>query len=394
MKEIIQEKLNQAVALLNEQNIDCWLTFVRETSQVHDPALGLLLGFGLTWDSALIITRSGRKIAIVGRFDGDNVRALEAYDEVLTHDTGITQQLRKCLGALNPRNIALNYSLSDSGSDGLTFGMYARLTQMLAGTPYAANFTSAENVVRRLRERKTATELARIRRIVAITEQAYAELFASPLIGKSEIDIHALSGEVAARLGVGFGWERTNNPIVNAGPHSAVGHSIPGELIAQPGQLLHFDMGLRLDGYCSDLQRVAYIRREGETEAPADVMRAWDACWCALEAGKAALKAGVPGWQVDAAARAEIVRQGYPEYMHAVGHHVGQQAHDGGSLLGPRWEKYGNLPNMPVEAGNVFTLELGTHLSDYGFIGIEEMVLVTDTGADYISTPQRELVIL
>jgi Xaa-Pro aminopeptidase len=353
-----------------------------------------LLGFGLTWDSALIVTRSGRKIAIVGRFDGDNVRALGAYDEVLTHDTGIALMLRDCLAQLNPSNIALNYSLSDSGSDGLTFGMYARLTQMLAGTPYASGFSSAEGVLRRLRERKTATELARIRRAVDVTEQAYAEVFAMPLIGKSEIELHAICGDIAARHGAGWGWERVNNPIVNAGPNSAIGHGIPGELTVQPGQILHFDMGLRLDGYCSDLQRVAYIRREGETAAPAEVTRAWDACWSALEVGKAVLKAGVKGYEVDAAARAEMVRQGYPEYMHALGHHVGQQAHDGGSLLGPRWEKYGNLPSMPVEAGNVFTLELGTLVQGVGFIGIEEMVLVTESGADYISTPQRELILI
>ena len=88
LKPIIQEKLNQAVSLLKEQNIDCWITFVRETSAVHDPALDLLLGFGLTWDSAIIITRSGKKIAIAGRFDANNVRELEAYDEVIAYDLG------------------------------------------------------------------------------------------------------------------------------------------------------------------------------------------------------------------------------------------------------------------------------------------------------------------
>ena len=89
MKEIIQQKLNQAIGLLREQNIDCWMTFVRETSQVHDPALDLIVGFGVTWDSAFICTKSGEKIAIVGRYDGDNIRKLEAYDQVLTYDTAV-----------------------------------------------------------------------------------------------------------------------------------------------------------------------------------------------------------------------------------------------------------------------------------------------------------------
>jgi Xaa-Pro aminopeptidase len=235
LKPIIQEKLNQAVSLLKEQSIDCWITFVRETSAVHDPALDLLLGFGLTWDSAILITRSGKKIAIAGRLEASNIRELEAYDEVIAYDQGITEALRGYVSQINPSNIALNYSLSDPGSDGLTFGMYAHLTQILAGTPYATNIVSAENIVRRLRERKTSNELARIRNVTQITEQVYAELFAQPLRGKSEIQIHTLAGEIVARYGCEFGWDRVDNPIVNAGPDSPIGHSIPGELTLEPG---------------------------------------------------------------------------------------------------------------------------------------------------------------
>jgi Xaa-Pro aminopeptidase len=295
---------------------------------------------------------------------------------------------------LNPSGIALNYSLSDPGSDGLTFGMYARLTQMLAGTPYAVNITSAEGIVRRLRERKTATELERIKTAVGMTEQVFAEIFAQSLRGMSEKQIHALTGDIVARYGCDYGWERVNNPIVNAGPDSSIGHGIPGDLTVGPGQLLHFDFGLRHEGYCSDLQRVAYVQREGESGIPEPVSRAWAACWSALEAGRAALKPGVTAWEVDAAARGELTRHGYPEYMHAFGHHVGRNAHDGGSVLGPRWERYGDLPNKKVEAGNVFAIELGTMVEDCGYIGIEEMVVITDSGAEYLSQPQREIVVI
>jgi Xaa-Pro dipeptidase len=394
LKPIIQEKLNQAVSLLGEQNVDCWITFVRETSQARDPALDLILGFGLTWDSALIVSRGGSKIAIAGRFDANNIRELEAYDEVVAYDQGIAEVLRARVAQINPASIALNYSLSDPGSDGLTFGMYARLTQILAGTPHATNFVSAENISRRLRERKTATEVERIRAAIAVTEQVYAEMFAQPLAGMSEKQIHALCGDIVARHDAEFGWERISDPIVNAGPHSSIGHGIPSDLVLEPGHLLHFDFGLRRAGYCSDLQRVAYARREGEDGAPEPVMRAWQACWSALEAGRAALKPGVTAWQVDAAARAELVRNNYPEYMHAFGHHVGRNVHDGGSVLGPRWERYGDLPNKTVETGNVFAIELGTMVEGVGYVGIEENVLVTDNGAEYLSTPQRELIVI
>jgi Xaa-Pro aminopeptidase len=394
MQEIIQEKLNQAVDLLKEQNVDCWLTFVRETSQVHDPALDLILGFGVTWDSAFICTKDGEKIAIVGRYDGDNVKKLEAYDQVLTYDQGIREQLRETLMRINPNSVGLNYSLSDTGSDGLTFGMYARLIQMLGDTGLAAKFVSADGVVRRLRERKSASEIARIQQTIEKTQQVYDMVFDLPLVGMSEKQVHAIVGDFAAHNACEFGWERINNPIVNAGPESSIGHGIPSDLKIAPGQIVHFDMGLRHAGYCSDLQRVAYVRRENEDAPPPKVRHAWEACWAALEAGRAALRPGVLAWQVDAAARAELVQRGYPEYLHAYGHHVGRNVHDGGSVLGPRWERYGQLPNMAVEPNSVFAIELGVLLDGYGYIGIEENVVVTDVGANYLSEPQRELIVV
>ena len=394
MKEIIQQKLSQAVSLLQEQNIDCWMTFVRETSQIHDPALDVIVGFGVTWESAFIITKSGEKIAIVGRYDGDNIRKLEAYDQVLTYDTAVRPLLRETLTRLNPQSIGLNYSLNDIGSDGLTFGMYAKLVQMLGDTPYPSRFTSAEGIVRRLRERKSVAEVARIRTAVAKTQQVYEAMFDLPLKGMTEKQVHQITGDFVKQAGCEFGWERINNPMVNAGPNSSIGHGIPDDLVIEPGQLLHFDMGLKIEGYCADLQRMAYVPREGETAAPEPVQKAWEACLAALEAGRAAIKPGVICYEVDAAARNSIIAQGYPEFMHAFGHHVGRVVHDAGNLLGPRWEKYNNLPYTPVELGSVYAIELGVFLPEYGYIGIEENVLVTENGAEYLSEPQKELMLV
>ena len=85
---------------------------------------------------------------------------------------------------------------------------------------------------------------------------------------------------------------------------------------------------------------------------------------------------------------------GYPEYQHATGHHVGRAAHDGGGVLGPRWERYGRMPFVPIEVGNVFTLELGIENTGAGYIGLEEMVLVTDDGCEFLTSPQSELWLL
>jgi Xaa-Pro aminopeptidase len=102
---------------------------------------------------------------------------------------------------------------------------------------------------------------------------------------------------------------------------------------------------------------------------------------------------GVLGEDVDIAARSVITGAGYPEYKYATGHHLGRLAHDGGGILGPTWERYGDSPHRPLEAGNVFTVEPGVAVPGYGYIGLEEDVLVTGTAAEYLGAPQRELVL-
>ena len=125
--------------------------------------------------------------------------------------------------------------------------------------------------------------------------------------------------------------------------------------------------------------------------APDDVRRAWDALWASVDAGVAALRPGVAGWEVDAAARESLIAAGYPEPMYALGHQLGRSAHDGGTVLAPRWDRYGAAPFGVVEDGNVFTLEYGTPVLGRGYIGLEEDVLVTAEGIEWLSTPQRQI---
>jgi Xaa-Pro aminopeptidase len=126
---------------------------------------------------------------------------------------------------------------------------------------------------------------------------------------------------------------------------------------------------------------------------PEDVQKAFAAVRGALLAGAKALKPGVEGWRVDDAARTYLTSVGYPEYPHALGHNLGRMAHDGGGILGPRWPRYGDRPYVVVEPGNVFTLELGTKTSR-GYIGLEEDVVVTETGCEFLSKPQTEISII
>jgi len=157
--------------------------------------------------------------------------------------------------------------------------------------------------------------------------------------------------------------------------------------------LVHVDLGVRVDGYCSDLQRMWYVARDGEATAPDDVMAPFATLLQAMDAGLEALRPGVFGWQVDAAARAVITGAGYDEPHFALGHQLGQSTHDAGALLGPRWARYGPRPNLPIEQGSVFTVEYSLP-TPAGQIGLEEDVLVTVDGAQHLSNPQTELKII
>ena len=92
----------------------------------------------------------------------------------------------------------------------------------------------------------------------------------------------------------------------------------------------------------------------------------------------------------DTAAREHLKKCGFDEYPHALGHQIGRSAHDGAALLGPQWERYGDITSRPLEAGSVFTIELEVRIPQ-GLVSLEEDVLVTEDGCEYLSTPQTEI---
>ena len=392
---LIQEKANQALEILKEQNIDMWLTFVRETSGVRDPALDLLVGPNdLTWPSALILNRSGQKVAIIGNLEKDALQRLGVFDEILGYDRSIRDLLRETITRLDPQQIAVNTSRNNVHADGLTHAMHGILLEYLAGTPYTDRLVSAEQVISALRGRKTPTEQARIRRAVEITDEIYQKTFDFIRVGMTEIEIGEYMHKLAKEYGVGLAWPAENCPAVNSGPNSPVGHNGPTDIRVERGHLLHFDFGVKYDEYCSDIQRVAYVLREGETEVPLEVQRGFITIRTAIEKSREAMKPGVTGNSIDVISREIVTDSGYPEFPHALGHQLGRVAHDGGALLGPLWEKYGDLPNQKLEAGQVFTIEPSLAVPGYGMMGIEEDVVMTENGADYFTEPQKEIVLI
>jgi Xaa-Pro aminopeptidase len=396
MLSIVVEKVEQAIGILNEFGVDAWLTFVRETTECGDPVLPIILGQNLTWQSALLITRQGQRIAVVGNYEAEPVKSTGAWTEVVPYVQGIRDALVETLQRLDPKSIAINFSRDDVKADGLSHGMFLLLSDYLGDTPYRERLVGADAIINALRGRKTAGEVARIRRAIETTHDIFRSIPEFARLWRSEWEVAEYVRRLAAERRVGLAWDAQQCPIVNSGPHSMVGHGLPSPSIKiEPGHIFHIDFGVQQEGYCSDLQRCWYVPQPGETRPPAAVQRAFETVAHAIHTAAAALKPGVACWQVDAAARQVVVDAGYPEYQHATGHGVGRSAHDGGGVLGPRWERYGQTPYRKLEAGNVFTLELGIdNVDGRGYLGLEEMVLVTDGGCEFLSKPQTTLPLL
>ena len=391
---LLRKKIDQAIGLLKEHAIDCWIAQLGQETWLHpDPIQPLVIGTTITWPSAFLITASGQTIALVGTGDVGNVRSTGGYDRVDGYVKDLAPELLRVLAELDPKTIAVSYALNDYGADGISHGWFLRLQQMLTGTPFAARLVSAEPIVTPLRARKLPEEVDRIREAVQATVEIFEAMSTWLRPGVSERDVFEFAHAQMSRRHLPPSWDGTYDPGVNIGPQETLGHGAPGSARARAGDLIHVDFGVMVDGFGSDLQRVWYLRRPNESVAPEPILEAFSAVDASIQAGAETLRAGRRGWEVDAAARRVILERGFPEPNFALGHMMGRVAHDGAGLLGPRWPRYGSTPEYVIEEQNVFTLEFGVEPKDRsgGVIGLEEDVLVTAAGAEFLTPPQREL---
>ncbi len=391
---LIQEKVKQAAGLLREFGLDCWITFTRESEICGDPTLVFLAPGHVTWHSAFIVSADGRTRAIVGLYDQKAIEEAGAYDKVVGFVTGIKEPLLEYLKEIDPRTIAVNYSKTSEICDGLTHGMYLTLREFLEDIGMADRLQPAEKIVSALRERKSAAEIGWMKEAVKATEEIYAAvgLFIAP--GKTEKEIAAFILAEAGRRGLPTAWGQATCPAVFTGPDTAQAHYSPTDRAVERGHVLNMDFGVKVNNYCSDMQRTFYILEPGESQAPEDVMKGFRTIVRAVEDARRAMKPGVEGREIDAVARSIVVEAGYAEFPHALGHQVGRFAHDGTALLGPAWEKYAHKPFQKLEEGMVFTIEPRLSVPGRGTITIEEMVVVTKDGAEWLGRPQKEIVLI
>jgi Xaa-Pro aminopeptidase len=241
------------------------------------------------------------------------------------------------------------------------------------------SFEPTTLLVDNLRLIKDAEELARLRAAVALNERIFTEL--RGLIGPEtrEADL-AAEIEYRARH---YGAEAASfSPIIASGVNSAKPHAgfTAGKLV--PGTPLTIDMGVRLDGYCSDMTRTVFFR---------DCPPQWEKVYAIVREAKrlaaAAIRPGVTGAAVDAAARLHIADAGHGEHFgHGLGHGVGIEVHEGPRLA--------RTVETALAPGHIVTNEPGIYLPGEGGIRIEDMHLVTADGNENLNRLPDELLVV
>jgi Xaa-Pro aminopeptidase len=393
-KNLVIEKIEQAVKILNEKNIDLWLTFTRESGNMKDPMMDMLVGTNCTWESAYIITKNGDSIALLGSLDVANMRTIGTYKEVHGYVKSIKEKLVEILDRYKPGKIAINFSRNSCVADGLSHGMYLELLDHLNGTDYKDRLVSSEELVAALRGRKSPAELELMKTAIHETLKIFDEVTSFIKPGVTEQEIASFILKKCEERNFATSWEKDYCPSVFTGPDTAGAHVGPTDRKVERGHVINIDFGIKLNGYCSDLQRTWYVLREGENVVPAEVQKGFNVIKESIQLSAKELKPGKNGYEIDDIARNYIVQSGYEEYPHALGHQIGRFAHDGGGLLAPKWERYGSIPFMPVEEGQVYTLEPRLPIKDYGIATIEEEVVVTKDGCEFLSKPQQEIFLI
>ena len=392
--EILKEKIKQAVSILKEQDIYMWITFVRESSVLRDPAMEMIVGGNSTWQAAFIINIDGDTTAVVGSMEEGNFKKLGLYKNIITYLKSIREPLREYISKKDPKKIAINYSKNSVLEDGLTYGMHQVLLDHLANTNYINRLISSEGIISSLRGRKSAAELAIMKQAVDETLKIFEMVTNYLKPGMTEIDVANFVKKKYEEKGFEPGWEETHCPAVFAGPNPNGPHEGPSNKVISKGTIVNMDFGIKYKEYCSDLQRTWYILNDGEKKAHEEVQKGFEVIRDSIQMVADKIKPGVTGVEMDDIARNYITENGYDEYPHGLGHQVGKTVHDGVAGLFPRWERYGNAPFMKLEEGQVFTIEPRLPVKGYGVSTLEEEVYLKKYGCEFISKPQKELILI
>ncbi|TFB13543.1 aminopeptidase P family protein [Candidatus Marinimicrobia bacterium MT.SAG.4] len=402
--EIRAERLERLLPLaMQRADVDVWIVICREND--NDP-LAKHIG----------CENAGGTAAFMFFLDGENVTSLvyspegEAkslsdmgvHDKVISFKRGenVFELVADKLIEVDPQKIAINSSEKNI-ADGLSYTQRMQLEEAI-GSSMSKRLLSSQNLVTEWLSIKTPAEIEIMRRAAALTAQLQIEAYETVIPGVTrDSDIAKYLKKRMRELGVEDAWAPEQNPNVNSGVDR--GHSHATDKIIQAGNFIQTDFGIKVYGiWVTDIQRFAYVLEPGMTEAPADALEKWEIARKGSRIALAAMKPGVTGYSVDLAQRNWMKENSSLPLIWGTGHPVGYWAHDAGPRLGGAASgepPFGDAlrilyPGQTFAFDGFFSWSLGNNTNDSKTISVEEMAVITETGAEYLIPPQEELILI
>lgn len=244
-----------------------------------------------------------------------------------------------------------------------TYGGYLSVAEAIAELPAheRPELGPAPPIVETLRAQKDASELALIQRAINVSDLAFAELLDAlhpEMTERQAAEVFRRNVQLSGGDDVSF------DTIVATGPHGAMPHAPPRDVVIEQHQPLVVDMGARVQRYCSDLTRTIV---PGQPDAR--FREIYSIVHGAQRAAIEGIESGMTGQQADAFARDHITRSGYGEqFGHGLGHGIGLQVHEAPHL--------GQTSTDVLLDGMVFTIEPGIYIPGWGGVRIEDIVVL------------------
>ncbi len=253
--------------------------------------------------------------------------------------------------------------------------IYSAFEEMKNKLP--AEMVPVKETAEKLRLVKDAGEIDVMRKGAGVLDRAFTMIIDRVKPGVTEKD---LALELEMFLLKEGAEEKSFRFIVASGQRGALPHGMATEKELQDGELVTMDFGGIFDGYATDMTRTLAIGKISEQQK-----EIYDIVYKAQQEATAAVKPGVPVNAVDAVARDIIKEAGYGDYFgHGLGHGVGLEVHEEPRL--------NHLKTTELKPGMIVTIEPGIYLPDKGGVRIEDMVLVTEKGAESLTKSPRELI--
>ncbi len=396
-KERISKLLPEA---MKAAGVDCWISICRENN--NDPIATHIGGENASGSAIFLFYLDDEGFhSLVFSPDGEATALdeLDIHDQVKRVERGVSTltEAAAFIQSKNFNTIAINTSNSNALADGLTHSQHKELNDALGKE--AVKLISSENLIYEWLSIKLPAEVEILKQAAQLASDFQYEAYQMIVPGKTtDAEVAKFLKSKMVEYGVTDAWHPDQNPNVNSGIDR--GHSHATDKVIVGGDVIQIDFGVKLfDIWVSDIQRFAYVLKEGETEAPADIKAYWENGKAGSRAALAAMKPGVKGVEVDRAQRTLMEAAGSEYVMWSTGHPVGYVAHDVGPNLGGSQSKtIRPAAEKLLKEGMTFAFD-GFHCwklpdGNTKTISVEEMAVVTSSGASYLIQPQEELILV